>query len=277
MSETTNTAQAGTGLLLDSRGELLRARTFSATSIHTPKPEDPSRTLCGGRVMLLSEYLQDGELFQVDLTVCAGADPQLCKRCEASVAKRQREAQVSQVVDVHRLQAEGASFEEALAVVSAEPEIPAEAEAGWMRTRGDGVTYHHTTNGRNARCRRELVAFGAILAQAQMDETLTSVRHTRICPSCQAAPASEPASPDLAEGFHVLGTQPAAADGDGGRSYEAAVARQALRDATVRTVVTVAAPLTSTADVLPALEMLPGIVQISASGRDVIIYRTQES
>lgn len=91
-------------LLRDSRGELLRARTFSATAIHTPRPDNRWRTLCGGRVSLLSEYAltgederqgygKAGELRQADLTVCAGDDPQPCKRCEASAAKIQREAQ----------------------------------------------------------------------------------------------------------------------------------------------------------------------------------------
>ncbi len=89
-------------LLRDSAGQLLRARTYSATSIHTPKPEDVTRTLCGGKVMLRSEYTcsqytkvacqehpdQDG-FHQVDLTICAGSNPELCIRCEKSVAKRQ--------------------------------------------------------------------------------------------------------------------------------------------------------------------------------------------
>jgi hypothetical protein len=91
-------------LLLDSKGELLRARSFSATSIHTPKPEDPARPLCGGRVMLCSEFECESrwcehegpQLHQADLTICAGADPQLCKRCERSVARPQREAQATQ-------------------------------------------------------------------------------------------------------------------------------------------------------------------------------------
>lgn len=87
-------------LLRDSRGELLRARTFSATSIHTPRPDDRWRTLCGGRVILHSEtpceqYHRDQKPcgdgpHRNDLTVCAGDDPQLCKRCEASAAKIQR-------------------------------------------------------------------------------------------------------------------------------------------------------------------------------------------
>ncbi|HUZ53107.1 MAG TPA: hypothetical protein VMU94_11340 [Streptosporangiaceae bacterium] len=94
--------QSNMELLRDSAGELLRCRTLSATSIHTPKPEDPEKTLCGGRVMLTSEYRLDeqdekhgygkaGELHQADLAICAGSDPQLCKRCEVSVAKRLQE------------------------------------------------------------------------------------------------------------------------------------------------------------------------------------------
>jgi hypothetical protein len=101
------TTQSTKPLLLDSKGELLRARTFSATSIHTPKPEDQARTLCGGRIVLPSEYECDGsnsrhcehedpQLHQADLTICAGANPQLYKRCERSVARRQREAQATQ-------------------------------------------------------------------------------------------------------------------------------------------------------------------------------------
>lgn len=89
-------------LLRDSHGELLRARTFSATSIHTPRPDNKWRTLCGARVILLSEHAceiwhrdkkpcGDGP-HQNDLTVCAGDDPQLCKRCQASVARIEREA-----------------------------------------------------------------------------------------------------------------------------------------------------------------------------------------
>jgi hypothetical protein len=91
-------------LLRDSRGELLRARTFSATSIHTPRPDDPYRTLCGAQVMLFSESpcgpaygcvkepgarceaSGDG-YHQFDLTICAGDNPQLCKRCEITVRK----------------------------------------------------------------------------------------------------------------------------------------------------------------------------------------------
>lgn len=88
----------------DSRGNLLRARTFSATAIHTPHPDDIDRTLCGGTVRLTSEWACEAEargetcnytnqhndngLHEADLTICAGADPQLCKRCEQSVAKR---------------------------------------------------------------------------------------------------------------------------------------------------------------------------------------------
>jgi hypothetical protein len=49
-----------------------------------------------------------------------------------------------------------------------------------------------------------------------------------------------------------------------------------LRAAEVRTVVVVAAPLTTTADVLSALRSLPGIVQVSADSRDVIIFRSDE-
>ena len=88
-------------LIRDTTGQLLRARTYSATSVHTPNPDRPGKTLCGGRIMLLSEYTcssysnepctehpaQDGH-HDVDLTVCAGSDPQLCIRCEQSVAKR---------------------------------------------------------------------------------------------------------------------------------------------------------------------------------------------
>jgi hypothetical protein len=99
-------------LIRDSKGDLLRARTFSATSIHTPKPEDINRTLCGGWVSLTSEWECKGPdqsfrddstgqdvrgcrehgmehgLHQSYLTLCAGPDPQLCKRCERSVARR---------------------------------------------------------------------------------------------------------------------------------------------------------------------------------------------
>jgi hypothetical protein len=113
-------ATSPAGLLLDSRGELLRCRTNSATAIHTPKPEDPQHTMCGGWVRLNSEFACDGAdgsyrdwdndpqrgrtvqgcpehgmevgLHQVDMTMCAGDDPQLCVRCEASLAKRQRDA-----------------------------------------------------------------------------------------------------------------------------------------------------------------------------------------
>lgn len=90
-----------TPALIDSRGQLLRARTFSATSIHTPKPSDPTRTLCGGKVWLASEYVCEGAAerygcdehaeptaHQVDLTVCAGGNPELCGRCEKSLAVR---------------------------------------------------------------------------------------------------------------------------------------------------------------------------------------------
>lgn len=90
-------------LLRDSRGELLRARTFSATAIHTPRPDNKTRTLCGGRVAGLSEYAltedderqgygKAGDLEHPDMTVCAGDDPQLCQRCEASAAKIRRAA-----------------------------------------------------------------------------------------------------------------------------------------------------------------------------------------
>ena len=92
-------------LLLDSYGNLLRARTFSATAIHTPNPDKPAKTLCGGWVSLLSEWECNGTpedpcmyagehngngRHTFDLTVCAGSDPQLCIRCERSAAKRQR-------------------------------------------------------------------------------------------------------------------------------------------------------------------------------------------
>jgi hypothetical protein len=73
--------------LLDSQGNLLRARTFSATSIHTPRPGNPRLTLCGGRVMLTSEYecsanpryCDHGQpsLHQADLTV--GRSPRLVR------------------------------------------------------------------------------------------------------------------------------------------------------------------------------------------------------
>ena len=109
-------------LLLDSKGDLLRARTFSATSIHTPNPENPAKTLCGHQVRLTSEYAlterdeklgygKAGELRQVDLTICAGADPQLCGRCERSVAKRQRPTAV-EVVPAPEIPAESKTLGE---------------------------------------------------------------------------------------------------------------------------------------------------------------------
>lgn len=114
----TATAAPALPLLRDSRGDLLRARTFSATAVHTPKPENPGRTLCGGGVALLSEFTCEGAagsyrdwendpqrgrqvtgcpehgmskgLHRTDLAACAGPDPQLCLRCEVSVARRSR-------------------------------------------------------------------------------------------------------------------------------------------------------------------------------------------
>jgi hypothetical protein len=47
-----------------------------------------------------------------------------------------------------------------------------------------------------------------------------------------------------------------------------------LSAATVCTTVSVSAPLTSVAEVLPALSVLPGIVQLSAGRRDVAIFRS---
>lgn len=99
----TTSTRTKTPALTDSYGQLMRCRTFGATSIHTPKPADPSRTLCGGRVAALSEwpcsgtdekpcqYLEqhnDHGNHQADMTVCAGDDPQLCIRCEKSLAAR---------------------------------------------------------------------------------------------------------------------------------------------------------------------------------------------
>jgi hypothetical protein len=141
------TTQRAKPLLLDSKGELLRARTFSATSIHTPKPEHPARTLCGGRIVLPSEYECDGsnsrhceherpQLHQADLTICAGANPQLCKRCEKSVARRQREAQATQL-------APGTDAPKAAAPTAAEEAKPARARIieaaganGWTADKG---------------------------------------------------------------------------------------------------------------------------------------------
>ena len=73
-------------LLKDSLDELLYARTWSATSKHYPKPENPERTLCGGKVMLLSEFEEHGKLHR-----CAPSsivNLPLCERCEKSAAKR---------------------------------------------------------------------------------------------------------------------------------------------------------------------------------------------
>jgi hypothetical protein len=72
-----------------------------------------------------------------------------------------------------------------------EADIPAEAQQSWMRTRGDGVTYHRTDNGQNARCRRELVAYGAVLTDAEMDKMVATVAHTHRCTNCQADQAIE--------------------------------------------------------------------------------------
>jgi hypothetical protein len=51
--------------------------------------------------------------------------------------------------------------------------------------RGDGVTYHRTANGQNARCRRELVAY-AVFTVAELDELVASTKHTHRCSNCQA-------------------------------------------------------------------------------------------
>jgi hypothetical protein len=50
-----------------------------------------SQYTCGqySKVACTEHPAQDGT-HDVDLTVCAGSAPQLCKRCELSVAKHQR-------------------------------------------------------------------------------------------------------------------------------------------------------------------------------------------
>jgi hypothetical protein len=151
-------------LLRDSRGELLRARTFSATAVHTPRPDDRSRTLCGGRVILLSEYAltgddeeqgygKAGELRQADMTVCAGDDPQLCKRCEASVAKIQREATIPMTT------AQGGTMTNA-----AREELEAFVDKTILKQRSEAMSFAAGVRDRNTRDK----AVAAILAAADV-------------------------------------------------------------------------------------------------------------
>jgi hypothetical protein len=119
------------------------AKMMAVTSIHTPKPEDPARTLCGGRVVLCSEFEcgardcehEGPQLHQADLTICAGADPQLCKRCERSVARRQREVQATEPAP--EPEAPGAEVPEA--AKAARSRIIEAAEVnGWTADKGYG-------------------------------------------------------------------------------------------------------------------------------------------
>jgi hypothetical protein len=67
------------------------ARTFSATKRHFQRPDEPTKTLCGGNVMLADQYIgDDGEIVNVPLDrlfMEINTQKPDCGRCAKSKAK----------------------------------------------------------------------------------------------------------------------------------------------------------------------------------------------